>query len=118
MSFEPVDLGPVGADADADRFERLVGAVMARARPELERRAASQPVLGVLGRWAWPTLAAACIAAVASSIVLLSAGELDPRPGAAVAQQAGFSTLLPEWLAESRTPSSADLVMILEGELP
>jgi hypothetical protein len=96
----------------------MVGLVMDRARPELERRAAEQPVLGVLGRWAWQTLAAACVAAVASSVVLLSAAGVDSRPAAAVAQQAGYSELLPEWLAESRAPSSADLMMILEGDLP
>jgi hypothetical protein len=119
MSFEPMDLGPVGADADAERFEAMVAGVMRRARPELERRAAAQPVLGMLGRWVWPTLAAAAIATVASTVVLLYEAPSAVLPGTAFAQQgSGFAEMLPVWLAENRTPTSADMMMILEGDMP
>jgi len=77
---------------------------------------AGTSIFVVMAEWARPALAAAALAVVVSGLALRLA-----RPHADVVAQAGVleAMALPapveEWLAEERTPSTADLILTLEG---
>ncbi|MEW5926555.1 MAG: hypothetical protein AB1941_03660 [Gemmatimonadota bacterium] len=115
MHEEPIDLSPL-ALAPARR-ETLVATITARA---LAEAAVRSPLALVVG-WMRPTLAAAALVAAVSLGVLAAA-----EPGAAggstamrtVADELNFPEPVAEWIAEERTPSDADLIHALEGDLP
>lgn len=124
MHDDRLDLSPLDSLADPARMEALVAAIAAGAAPELARRAAGGGgLLAVLGTWAWPTLAAASLAAVLSAAALLSG-----RNGPAGVQANGPALTGPvvtalqladpvaAWLDGNRGPTTADLVLALERE--
>lgn len=121
MHEDRIDLTPIDALADPARVESLVAAINEAAARELERRAAGGGVLAVLGGWAWPTLAAASLAAVVSAAALLSI-KSTPANGTAleiagpVLEALELSEPVALWLDANRGPTTADLVMVLEGE--
>lgn len=115
MHEEPIDLSPL-ALAPARR-ETLVATITARALAEAA--AVRSPLAFVVG-WMRPTLAAAALVAAVSLGVLATA-----EPGAqgstamrTVADELNFPEPVAEWIAEERTPSDADLIHALEGDLP
>lgn len=114
MSEDRLDLSPLGLTADPARFEALVAAIAEQAAPELARRAGRGGVMGVLGRWAWPMLAAASIVAVLSGSALAL---VHPQATwVPVAQALQVTEPQPTWLAEGRTADTSDLILALEGE--
>jgi len=113
MSEDRLDLSPLDLATNPARFETLVAAITERAAPELARRARGG-VVGVLGHWAWPMLAAASIVAVLSGGALAL---VHPQaPWVPVAQALQVTEPQPNWLAEGRTADTSDLILALEGE--
>jgi hypothetical protein len=115
MSEDRLDLSPLDLAADPAKFEALVAAIAEQAAPELARRAGRGGVVGVLGHWAWPMLAAASIVAVLSGSALAI---VHPQAAAwvPVAQALQVTEPQPTWLAEGRTADTTDLILALEGE--
>lgn len=120
MHQDPIDLSPLHP-APARR-EAMVAAITARVLAEAA--AVRSPLAFVVG-WMRPTLAAAAAVAAVSLGVL--AAERDAPTAAAgsgstamrtVADELNFPEPVAEWIAEERTPSDADLIHALEGDLP
>jgi hypothetical protein len=115
MHEEPIDLSPLHP-APARR-EAMVAAITARVLAETA--AVRSPLAWVVG-WMRPTLAAAAAVAAVSLGVL--AAEAEPAGGSTamrtVADELNFPEPVAEWIAEERTPSDADLIHALEGDLP
>jgi hypothetical protein len=118
MDRKPMDLRPLDPTQDELRWERLVRAISARAAPELARRSAGNVgLLTMLGRWAWPTMAAASVMAVFAGGVLARAHSIQPdTSGRPVLESLQLSAPISTWLGEERSPTATDLVMALEGE--
>lgn len=118
MDRNPIDLRPLDPTQDQLRWERLVRAISERAAPELARRAAGNlGVLTMLGRWAWPAMAAASITALLAGGVLARAHSAEPfASGRPVLESLQLSAPISTWLGEERSPTATDLVMALEGE--
>lgn len=115
MHEEPVDLSSL-RPAPA-RWDAMVAGVTARA---LAESAAVRSPLGFVVGWMRPTLAAAAVVA-AVSLGVLAAGREEARATTAmrtVADELNFPEPVAEWIAEERTPSDADLIHELEGDLP
>ena len=115
MHEEPVDLSPLRLAPS--RREALVAAITARA---LAEAAAARSPLALLVGWMRPTLAAAAVVAAVSLGVLSADGEARGGPTAmrTVADELSFPEPVAEWISEERTPSDADLIHALEGDLP
>ncbi|MET0397161.1 MAG: hypothetical protein ABW277_10090 [Longimicrobiaceae bacterium] len=117
MHEEPIDLSPLHP-APARR-EAMVAAITARILAEAA--AVRSPLSFVVG-WMRPTLAAAATVA-AVSLGVLAAGEDEPAGSTStamrtVADELNFPEPVAEWIADERTPSDADLIHALEGDLP
>jgi hypothetical protein len=121
MEEERLDLTPLDRMADPERVEALVSAIVAAAAPELARRASGGGLLAVLGGWAWPTLAAASLAAAVSAAALFS-GRPAPVAGTTVASAGPVVTALELsepvalWVDGNRGPTTADLVLAVESD--
>jgi hypothetical protein len=109
-----LDLSSFDELSEPAKFESVVATIRERALPELARRAGRGGVVGVLGHWAWPMLAAASLVAV------LSGGALalvhPPASWVPVAQALQVTEPLPTWLAEGRNADTTDLILALEGD--
>jgi hypothetical protein len=115
MEPERVDLSALDAMSDRLRLERLVRQVMTAAGPELERRAASQTTMALLGVWARPMLAAAAVVAVLAGGVLVATDRgHEPAQPATMVDAYGVPAPAADWLAEGREPSRSDLVLAME----
>lgn len=117
MHEEPIDLSPLHP-APARR-EAMVAAITARI---LAEAAAVRSPLSFVAGWMRPTLAAAATVAAVSLGVLAAAGEKEPAAASTamrtVADELNFPEPVAEWIADERTPSDADLIHALEGDLP
>jgi hypothetical protein len=116
MEIDRLDLAPLDPTRDAVRFERTIAGIMERAAPELARRAAPG-VLGLVGNWAWPTLAAAGLAALLSGAALALANN---RAQAAenidgVVHFLGIADPVAAWLDADRAPTTEDVIQLVEG---
>jgi hypothetical protein len=113
-----LDLSPLDPSRNAARWERLIGRIMENARPELARRATDAGVLSLLGNWAWPTLAAAGLAALLSGAAL--ALTRHPARGAentdGIVHFLGIAEPVAIWLDTERAPTSEDVMLLVEGE--
>lgn len=120
MDGERLDLSPLRGGPDADREDRLVSAIMRSAAPELTRRASRAGVLGMLGNWMWPALAAAAVAALISGTVLARVqSDTDDVGGlllGGVVPALGLAEPVAAWLDEGRAPQVSDIVLALEGD--
>jgi hypothetical protein len=119
MSHDPLDLTSIDPTGDRLGWERLVRSIVARAEPELARRAARAGVLTLLGRWMRPALAAAAVLAVASAAALTSANSeasAMPTPGGLV-QALDVPEPVSRWLDEDRSPDTYDVILALEVDL-
>lgn len=114
-----IDLSTVDP-MDARRWERLVARINAAARPELGRRARQAGVLGLLSRWAWPTVAAASLAALISgaALVLTRDHVLAAESTDGVVQFLGITEPVAVWLDVDRPPTAADVIVLVEGGAP
>jgi len=113
MVDDRLDLSSLDPTVDEVGWKRLAASIHRQAAPELARRAARGGVLGVVGHWAWPMLAAASIVAV------LSGGALalvrPPAVWEGVIQALDLSEPVSEWLEEGRPLNTDDLLLALEG---
>jgi hypothetical protein len=118
MDRDRLDLSPLDPTADTLRWERLVRAINARAASELTRRASGNVgVLMMLGRWAWPAMAAASLMALlAGSILARAHSPQQLFSGRPVIDALELSAPLSTWLGEERSPTAVDLVAALEAE--
>jgi hypothetical protein len=117
MEDDRLDLSALDPAADRLRWERSIRAVMRRAEPELTRRAAGTSILGTLGNWAWPTVAAAAIAAIMSGAALAFNGTVaEPAVGpSSLIDAFNLPEPVSSWLDEGRSPERADVVLLIQG---
>lgn len=111
MEGERLDLSALDLLRDREHFEQVVSAIMERARPELALRA-DQSVLGVLGKWAWPLLAAASLVAVLSGGALTLLQPEQPLGG--VVQALRLSAPVSVWLEEGGPITTGDVLIALD----
>jgi hypothetical protein len=105
MDPEPVDLSPLALPAH--RRERLIGAVLARARVGVVQRTP----LSELAGWARPTLAAAAVVAALSLGLLTRTGPAAAEPlPLTVADALSIPGPASDWVAEDRPPTEEDLL--------
>jgi len=119
MSDEPLDLSSI--ELDAARRERLVASIVARAEPELLRRRAARGVLGLVGMWRVPVIAASMLITALSLGALVLAERASEAPAAATVDLYDALELdqpVRRWLAEGRGPTTVDLVTVLEEAAP
>jgi hypothetical protein len=113
MEPEPIDLSPLALPAH--RRERLIGAVLARARVGVVQRTP----LSELAGWARPTLAAAAVVAALSLGLLTRTGPAaaaEPLP-LTVADALSIPGPASDWVAEDRPPTEADLLAQWDDEV-
>jgi hypothetical protein len=112
---ERIDLSPLDPAADPERWERLVGLVLLRAAPELERRSATGPLTWVAG-WAMPALPLAAAVAALALAGLASANHAGASEAltAPVVQALGPPEPAYTWLAEARSPAASDLIRAIQ----
>ena len=111
MDSERIDLTPLDPTVDAVRWEMLLGGIRERTAVEMALRA-DRGVLGVLGNWAWPLLAAASIVAVLSggALALLR----PPEPFSGVIQALQVSEPVSTWLEQGGPITTSDVLLALE----
>jgi hypothetical protein len=113
MTDERYDLSPLDPMDDA-RFERMVGAITARARFELARRTAAQrqSIVELVAGWARPALLAAAGVAGVSITLLATYGRSKAEPVTGAYMPASE---VPEaasgWYEEDREPTVDDLLV-------
>jgi hypothetical protein len=115
MEDERLDLTEL--ELDEARRELMVAAIMARATPELARRAAVDvEPLAMLTNWSRPALAAAAVLA-AVCITVLSLERVDsPEPGSGIADALAVPEQAAQWLVTERAPTVADILVAIESE--
>jgi hypothetical protein len=96
----------------------LVAAVMLRAGGELSRRAAEDvSPIAVLSDWMRPALAAAAVAAVVFMSVLTQRELAHVEPGSGLTDALAVPAPVNEWLISDRSPTVADLLIAMDGEV-
>ena len=114
MMDERVDLTAVELSV-AER-EMLVASILARATPELARRAADvNPVL-VLSQWMRPALAAAAVLAAICVSVLTGHDFTGSMARTGVAEALNVPSPAVEWLVADRAPTLDDVLLAMESE--
>lgn len=101
---------------DGQRFEAIVSAILARAEPELARRATRSPLV-VLAGWMRPALSAAAVVggiALAATLALRAETRAAPPPG--IAEALGVPAPVAAWIEAGRVPAVDELIVTLEGE--
>jgi hypothetical protein len=113
MEPEPMDLSALALPAE--RRERLVAAVLARARVGVVPRTP----LSELAAWARPTLAAAAVVAAMSLGMLALAGPSPSRqaPPLTLADALRIPGPAGEWVSENRPPSEEDMLAQWDEEI-
>lgn len=117
MDGDRLDLSALDPTADGERFEGTVARIMARAAPELRRRAAREGLFGALADWAWPALSAAAVLALLSGAALaLARQEVSAEETiVTVVDAMELAEPVSRWIVEDRTPTTSDLIFALEG---
>lgn len=118
MTEEERDLMPLDPERDFVRWERMIGAVMTAAAPELRHRAAAGSPLLLLGGWPLPTLAASgLVTAFAAAAILYLGGAVDTPTDATLGidQGIGLPTPVADWLHTGRPEALDALVFVMEG---
>ncbi len=117
---DPGSLRALDPGRDPERFERMVGAVLRAAAPELARRreahAASASLLLGLSDWLRPALAAAALLAFLALATLVGGGaqaDVEPPPG--LTEALGYPAPVATWVETERAPTVEELLISLEG---
>lgn len=119
MNDERFDFSPLDLEKDRQRFERMVGNVMWRARGELARRAAAGQVgvVETMAAWFRPAMAAAAAIAVISLTMLATAGRADADPQTGMyMSSAVVPAAMTSWYEEDRLPTADELLLAAHGE--
>lgn len=118
MIDDRTDLRPVDPTSEHDRFEGIVARVMAAAEVELAARRARRSVVVQVAGWWRPLLAAAAITGIISLVSLASsdgsAASSTAEPG--LAEAIGIPSQIAEWVRSDETPTTAELVVVLEND--
>jgi hypothetical protein len=111
---ERMELGALRPD-DLSR-ERMIRAIMARAAPELARRATVDvsPML-VLAEWLRPAMAAAAVVALVC-LSVLAVTDPGPTAGAGLTDELAVPRPASEWLVDERAPTISDLLVAMGSE--
>lgn len=120
MEDGPMDLTPLRQRSEIE-WAALRRSIMQAAAPELALRTRREGVLALLGLWSRPALAAAAAILALSSALLIGRILDQPVPFATyagIAQSLELRDLASSWIDEGRSPTRADLIEALEGELP
>lgn len=122
MDDDRIDLSALDPKADALRFERMVRAVAAAARPPALAAPAVHPLVRDLAGRGRAALAAAALLAVASWLPHLAGGGSSADPAAPAARTAPSAaagtdpaTQLAAWASSGSIPADADVAAILGG---
>lgn len=102
--------------ADMERWEALLERVMARARPEIERRAAAGGPGRWIADWARPAIAAAAVLAALATGGLLSVTSRpirDVEP-AGVGAAIGWPAPVEMWAETGRRPYLEEMLIAME----
>lgn len=116
---ETIDFGIFDLERDPEKYERLVGNVMWRARGELGRRARTQnmTIAEAVVAWLRPALVAAAAVAGISLTMLATAGGSESDTEAAVyLSNAGVPSTMTAWYEEDRSPTASDLMVATSGD--
>jgi hypothetical protein len=117
MIDNPVDLSALDPAAGGVP-EELVRSIVARAGPELARRADRREPMAVLADWARPTFAAAAVLAAVSLLGFSLARQIGADPRLRwVPEALGLPGPVAEWVTEGRSPTGDDLLLAMEGGL-
>jgi hypothetical protein len=122
-----IDFSALDPYTDQARQDMFVARVLDRAALELARRRrigagelvwnGGTSVFGILAGWARPALAAAALAVVVSGVALrLTQARAEAGEESGVLEAMNLPTPVQEWLGEERTPTTADLILTLEGD--
>jgi hypothetical protein len=111
MEQERLDLSALDPCGDAVHWESMIAAIMGRAGPELSLRS-EQGVVSVLGKWAWPLLAAASLVALLSGGALTLLRPSDATGG--VVQALRLEEPVSLWLEEGGSVTTGDLLAALD----
>jgi hypothetical protein len=119
MTPDPVDLTPLDPSRDQKRWNTLVHRILTAAGPELTRRAAVRSPVVLLARWAWPTLAAAAVIALASVLALANTRQPTTLPAQiqGVADALDVPAPMNAWLVSNHEPTARDVLVLLDGDL-
>ncbi|MBX6365687.1 MAG: hypothetical protein IRZ00_17605 [Gemmatimonadetes bacterium] len=114
------DLAPLDPREDPERWERMVGSIMAAARPELARRAAlpEAGLMLLLSSWVRPALSAAAALAAMAATVLLLQREPAPAPAATTVNALGYPEAVTAYVETGQARSLDELTVALEGVNP
>jgi hypothetical protein len=116
MNDDRIDFSAVDPTKDEARFEKLVSSIVHDAEIELERRQGRLTVVGQVGQWWRPLLAAAMITVVVSLGVLWQMG----GNGSAALTETGLEESLgvpsqvATWLRNDQLPTTSDLLETIE----
>ncbi len=116
MHEEPIDLSPLHPARDPARWEAMVANITVRA---LAESAPARSPLAFLVGWARPTLAAAAaVAAVSLGVLATARGDAGSATAVrSVAEALNLPDPVADWIVEERSPSDADLIHALEGDI-
>jgi hypothetical protein len=120
MDNDRLDLSPLDPAADPVRWQVLAAHIHERARPELARRSAlaaggapGNDLLGILGYWARPLLAAASLVGVLSAGALALTHPAETFGGVLAALQ--LNAPVSAWLESGGPITMDDFMVALEG---
>jgi hypothetical protein len=118
MDDERIDFSRLDPTADSERFEGLVDSIVEAAAPELARRRAQASVVGQVGLWWRPLLAAAAIAGIISIGALLSYDTPSPTTDTemGIAEAIGVPVQIAEWVRSEGVPTTEELLFGLEED--
>lgn len=118
MNDERVDFGPLDPRSDPDRFGRVVRSIIETAEPELSVRRARASVFSQLSDWRRPLLAAAAVFGIISlgTLTQVEAPGSVAQDEMGVAEAVGVPETIASWVRSGETPSTAELLIVLELE--
>lgn len=121
---ERIDLSALDPFADPAARDAFVARVLDRGAFELARRrrdTAGEPlwnggsVFGVMAGWARPALAAAALVLLVSGYALRTGRAQQQEAQSGLIEAMALPSPVEQWLSEERTPTTADLILTLEG---
>jgi len=120
MTEDRIDFSPLDPTEDAERFEGIVASISDAAAPALATRRARASVVGQVGLWWKPLLAAAALAGIVSVGALLhyqaSATTIAELEDVGIAEAIGVPSQIADWVRSDEAPTTAELLWALEEQ--
>ena len=111
MIEDRVDLSPLDPEHDREHWRDFVDRVALRAAAESAQARVKAEEIELM-HWARPSIIAAAIAAAVSSVVLLTPDRSATR-ATVIGELIGIPSPVAEWTVEGRTPTPAELYVLL-----